>query len=390
MNLLQNRIHFQDNNILTTSNFKQYQYDLIPEFLSVITDYISCQNNNYLIIKEKSCIEKNKYLGAYNSQVSECNVNIEDLKDKTLEKNFINFLIPTLIDGHHFYLNGNYYSPTMYVIDFPIVIKKKSIKLSSLFNSITIHFKEDLSIFTGINIPLSYLLQLFTKNDDTLSKLYEMLLKIRKLNHDIHTDENLINYYNKKFKTFTTIDEIINHMEKLFFDRYTKNLYQSCYPFEITLKNLIKCALSMYINDEKIHFVDLTKKRIVFVEQLLQPLFEKAAKIASLVSRGYKYDELKTDKLLIIKYFLTSSDKKKKIKGLSGNFLYDTCNLFSGILNNKLSMIQPGIDNPPAEVKSIHKSSKFRICPITCSSLNPGRVVSVVPNCKIDMFGKFL
>ena len=71
-----------------------------------------------------------------------------------------------------------------------------------------------------------------------------------------------------------------------------------------------------------------------------------------------EYNELKISNLSIIKYFLTSPDKKatKKRKGLSGNYLYDSANLYSGLLKNKLSFISPGTENAPREVKNIHDS----------------------------------
>ena len=134
----------------------------------------------------------------------------------------------------------------------------------------------------------------------------------------------------------------------------------------------------------------MTKKRIVFLEILFGPLFNRIASQVKQICNGYKTDMLRIDQLLIIKYFLTSGDPKKNQKGLSGNYLYNTTNLYSGILQNKISMKQPGVENTPKEIQSIHPSHFKRICPISISSQSPGNVISIIPDTPLDWCGRFL
>jgi len=103
---------------------------------------------------------------------------------------------------------------------------------------------------------------------------------------------------------------------------------------------------------------------------------------------------MKIDELLITKYFLTSVDSSnptgKKQMGLSGNYIYDTKNLYSSILQPKATFVTPGMETPPAAVKHLHESHYGRICPITVSSQKPGETISLISNVKLDKFGLFI
>jgi hypothetical protein len=98
------------------------------------------------------------------------------------------------------------------------------------------------------------------------------------------------------------------------------------------------------------------------------------------------------DNLSILKYFLTSSsgeivNNKKQSIGMSGNYLYDTKNLYSGILINKCSFITPGMTRPPMDVKHLHETHYKKICPITISAQTPGETISLMNDVSFDEFG---
>ena len=380
MNLLQKRItSLGDNSTLTLGNFRQHQYNMMPYFCDVIVNYLSRLNGNYMSMSSKKIEDQINYFGIYNSQMTEMSINI-DSTDGAINKPFMKVLLPTLIDGNYFYLNGNYYVPTLYVMDLPITVKKESMKLFSLFNSITLYMKDDISIFTGVNIPLSYFLQLFLSDDVSSLELYGELTAKYNLKHPQHTEENILNYFaTSKFQFIGTKQELITFLENIFFDDYTRRLYEQCYNFkDVSLSTIIKEAIRYDIEDDRPSFIDLDKKRVVFNEVLLRPIFDKVAALAKSAWTGYKPDEMRIDQLAILKYFLTSADKKRGQKGLSGNYRYDTNNLYSAILQHKVSMVPPGVENTPKEVQSIHPSHFGKICPITISSQKPGHVVSII------------
>ena len=136
MNLLQNRVNNNDRDGLTISEFRKFQYDMIPDFIDLIVNYVSKQNGGYLQVKNKMIRPKLTYQGIYNTELVQTdvfvnNTNINDMDVN--EKLFFKLYIPKLIYDSFFMINGNFYVPTLYILDKPIVIKKKSIKLFSLY-----------------------------------------------------------------------------------------------------------------------------------------------------------------------------------------------------------------------------------------------------------------
>lgn len=395
MNLLQNRLKDNSNGeFLTIDTFREYQYGLIDNFLGLIVEYISKQNNNYLELISKSIKPKLAYQSIFNTNLNQVEVNIrnKNLKEQT-SKLFFKLLVPRLIDRCFFIINGNYYIPSLYILDKPIVIKKKSIKLYSLFNSISISLSHDITTFTRANIPLQYMFGLFLETPEELD-LYRQLSSIYKIKFKPKQDSDVLNYFGNNIGRYTR-EDIIEFFENLFFDDYTKYLYKTCYPgtFDdnMSLKNILITSLKMRINGEIPNYIDLEHKRLVFIELLMSPLFKRVGSLAAQAARGFFPDELKIDHLQIQKHFLTSPDKKKKgSEGLSGNYLYDTVNLMSGMLTHKVSMINPGSANPPSTISDIHPTHFKRICPISVSNQKPGEVISVLPTTKFDYSGQFV
>lgn len=379
---------------INTDTFRAYQYSLIPYFCDLMVNFISQQNGYFLSINDKGFYDKVNYIGIYNSQVSEMFINITRDDNPSEVKTFFSLLIPTLIDDVLFFLNGNYYVPSMYVIDLPIVLKKNSLKLTGLFNSVTIYIKEDFAIFTGKNIPLYYLLQLLLYDDEGKDIYDQFKEKYPKHNATECSEENIVNYFGTIFKPFNNRTEVIDYINRLFLDEYTKSLYESCYSelSTVDICSIIKCAIKKNINKEIPNFINLNFKRLVFLEPLLRPLIEKVAGAAISCARGYKTDLISISNISVVKHFLTSpdNDQNKTKKGLSGNYIYNDVNLYTSILKNKISMVPIGIENAPKEVQSIHQSHYGRICPISISSQKPGQVVSVIPGTKLDYFGRFI
>ncbi len=395
MNLLQNRLNDStENSVLTVDTFREYQYNLIDHFLRLIVEYISKQNGNYLQLVSKSIKPKLAYQSIFNTNLNHVEVHVKNKNLKEQEsKLFFKLLVPRLIDRSFFIINGNYYVPSLYILDKPIVIKKKSIKLYSLFNSISISLSHDITTFTRANIPLQYMFGLFLETDEELD-LYRQLTNIYKIKFKPKKEADILNYFGNNIGRYTR-EDIIKFFENLFFDDYTKYLYKSCYPGtfddKMSLKDILITSLKMRINDEIPNYIDLEHKRLVFIELLLSPLFKRVGSLAAQAARGFFPDELKIDHLQIQKHFLTSPDKKKKgSEGLSGNYLYDTVNLMSGMLTHKVSMINPGSANPPSTISDIHPTHFKRICPISVSNQKPGEVISVLPTTRFDYSGQFV
>ena len=394
MNLLQNRINTNLFDYINPLSFRKNQYNRILPFIENAINFLSQQYNDYLEIVDISIQERVNYMGVYNSKFSKVEI-ITKNKIDNKESVFTTFYVPTLLMNNYFYLNGCYYLPCLYLVDYPISVKKKSMKISSMFNSITFYQKDEIVIFTRRNFTMESFIQLFLDYDDDDYVKYRD--KISKT-HQRWDTNNLIEFFSKKFSIHNkSIENIIEKIENLFFDSYTYYLYKTCYSNELKedfgIKDVIRLALKESLTGKK-EFNDLNYKRITLLEMLLRPFLDKISSLATEVSKGIPKDQMKMDELLITKYFLTSVDTSnptgKKQMGLSGNYIYDTKNLYSSILQPKATFLTPGMETPPAAVKHLHETHYGRICPITVSSQKPGETISLISDVELDEFGLFI
>jgi len=394
MNLLQNRINTNLFDYINPVSFRKNQYGHMSQFIENAINFLSQQYNDYLEIVDISIQERVNYMGVYNSKFSKVEVITKNKLDNK-ESIFTTFYIPTLLMNNYFYLNGCYYLPCLYLVDYPLSIKKKSMKISSMFNSITFYQKDDIVIFTRRNFTMESFIQLFLDYDDDIYVTYRN--KIGKTHQKWDTN-NLIEFFSKKFSINNkNIESVIEKIENLFFDSYTYYLYKTCYSDKLKedfgIKDIVKLALKESFTGKKA-FNNLKYKRVTLLEMLLRPFLDKISSLATEVSKGIPKDMMKMDELLITKYFLTSVDSSnptgKKQMGLSGNYIYDTKNLYSSILQPKATFVTPGMETPPPAVKHLHKTHYGRICPITVSSQKPGETVSLISNVELNEFGLFI
>ena len=385
MNLLTDLQEPQTNpNEITIGDFRKIQYDdkMIKYFVNLCIEYLSAQNNNYLQVHTINIMRVPEYLGINDSHFTRVVVYTKVVSTNEIKIMF-RLVLPTLLNDYFFVLNGNNYVPTLYVVDKPIVVKKKSIKLSSLFNSISIF--DDHVTFLGINIPAHYFLNIILPdNDPELMQTKKIICERLHIQNQQIVEADIINYFIKKFSCEPDRDSILKHMERLFFDDYSKLLYQNCYSIEekdlTIVKVLMKSAELCSLTIEET-FIDLKHKRLIFLEALFQPLFKRIGHYATLAAKGYKTDEINMDMMEITKHFQTN---------LHNKFIYDSVNAYSGMLQHKINMMNPGSDNAPSIIANLHDTHFQRICPISISNQNPGETVFMVPTVKLDYFGQFL
>lgn len=385
MNLLNKVVEVTDikQNYLTIGKFRQEQYNLIEYFMKLAVDYISKQNKNYLKLHKITIGPVLTYTSIHNSMLTSISVEVTTTSDPTKTKLLFKALLPTLIEGSFFIINENYYVPTVYILDKPIVIKKNSIKLSSTFNSITIY--EKLVTFMGTNIPAKYFLDLFL--DSSIQEYNDLkrqfCSKFRIVQQSI-SENDLLNYYSNMLKCNPNRKEICEYYEKVFFDDYTKLLYQNCYNFkeeEITIPNLLKKVLEITDTLEEDNFIDLKYKRVVFIEALLSPLFKRIALAASQAARGFQVTEISMDQLELVKHFHI---------GLSSRFIYDSANAYDVTFKHRAYMLNPNAENAPGIIANLHPTHYKRICPISVSAQRPGEAVYITAETLLDYFGQFI
>lgn len=312
MNTLRKR-KIDDTSKLTVTTFRDFQYESIKYFIYVAMEYFLKFGNRYINLKNIEFKERINYMGLANSCFSDLIITT-DIHNSEGEKTFMNVLIPTLIDGYMFCLNGTTYVPALYIVDYPIIIKEKSIQFYGLLNGLTIYFKDDIAILTGTNIPLSYFFQLFLE-----PSIYNEFLKNHKKQHHIHSEGEIILYFENTFGVvLTTIDKVKMFISNILFDLYTKDLYTNCYN-SCDLSYLLGWAVKRYLNEDIFNFVDLKNKRLIFIELLLRPIFEKIANFAKQTWRGILYDEIKIDNMAIIKFRDIKKSRFSQQQDITGN-----------------------------------------------------------------------
>jgi hypothetical protein len=385
-----------DKGRILIEDYRFYQQSMIEYFLEIMVNYISDMNPKHLVFEKIETEEMISYSGLSNNELIKYTIFVKVFNKS---KEFFRIFIPKLVYDNFYYLNGNHYVPLIYIIDKPIIIKENSINLASLFSSITINFKSGVCIFTGRNIDLNIFISTFLF-DDTSDEAKAIKENITFINDE----KKIISYFNNILKeNFNNIKDIIKYSEKLFFDEYTKYLYSSCYSDSDhinvdTLNDIIKISLTKFYSGEVFNFIDLKNKRLSFIELLLTPLFKKVANITYQVSKGFFIDELMIDQYVIIKNFHKNEGKKtqnnkstfRSFHGLSGKTLYDLVNLYSSLLVHKCSFVKPGMKSPPRSIANIHESHFGKLCPITVSAINPGEMLSIVPEIFVDPYGQFL
>ena len=375
MNLIKRQT--KESSVIT---FRSFQYSLIPEMIALSLRYLIKLGFNYdksIYKLDGSSIEFVDHI-SYAGFNHFCTKKIGIKLNKT--NNFIQMSIPELIQGTFFILNGSKYIPTYYIVDEPIASKKRSIMLSSLFQSITLYITDNRVTFMRGNLVLSDFLKIISINwDKSYKKAIEKLLEI---DLSSYPSKKALNLLSKKLNCDPEMSKIKEKIEMVFFDEWTTQLYKHFYKIEPNLDEVFKIAFCRYL-EKKPLFVDLRYKRLTFIEPLLNPFFKAIGRASNaLLENGFQRHTLNIQLKEIVNHFF------EKLDGASN---YNTVNGYSGILSHRATFKNPfetGI--LPPEVSEIHWTHYDKICITSITNQNPGVNVFLVPDQELDMkFGIF-
>lgn len=368
-------------------NFRKYQYGLIPYFIDVCFEYASRFGLEYDKINLE-ILQDTSYYSSTHYAFDKLRIKLDDNTT-----NFLELDIPTLIDDIFFKLKGVYYVPMIYVLDEPITFKKNSIKLNSLFKPITLYTQDNRIIIDGHNIPISRFLRLYESDESVVKEVCDLF----NTQYIIESQDESVAKISKLIKCDEDLENIVNFIENIFFDNWTKDLYCAFYKREnMTMMDIFHITMQRIYNKEYIEFNNIAHKRLVFIELLLDPLFKAINKLIYTLKNIKSVIQIPIKANAIINHFYASGNmgvgNQKRNKGLSGNNLYSIVNGYSGLLSLKCSFENPKSQSElPKSVSNIHANYKQKICPVTISNKNPGVVSSLVPNQHIDLkYGVFL
>jgi len=358
-------------------NFRQYQIDLIPSLIDVSIKYLIANGvkikPDTTVIKVSESPNNMKYMHSgnyYSNTLYSVTVN-EQVKDP-----FMFLYIPKLTNNM-FTLNSSKYIPILYLVDNPITFKKRSIMIYSLFSSLTIEKKARRVIYEGANIPIARFLRIFYDDDEIPGVIPEYESQV--INET--RDRSLV-LLSQIFNTSPDWTALRAKINTLFFDDYTVDLYRKIYKFETRdLKEVLDYVRDNINSTEDDDFINLNYKRVVFIEQLLLPVFKA---VQSMIVSTLKNDNLGN----IIKLKLNKPGEITNyfFNHMNGSTLYESTNTYASLTLFKATFKKPGSSsNLPSCVSSIHHSYKGIIDPVVVSNEDPGEIVSLVPTTKIDM-----
>jgi len=366
MNLLNTTLELNENNIF---NFRKYQYSLLSYHINNMFSHLNKFGMDIDIdnIKIKR-IEPIYYHGINESKLH--HIKIYNSNDDLL----LDFFYPKLYHDTFFKLNGVNYIPSIYCSDEPIVIKKQTVTLNSLFFPIVIELKKkSQTIINRKRYNTSDFLRIFF--DDKMTRNLCHKFDFDYLNK---TDENISELFQLGKKKQNN-EKVIND---LFFDAHTKELYGKYYNLEdVDFKNIL---IQMFLNltKEKPSFIDLTHKRLTLIENLLFPIFQSAKFI---IINKLLNDE-KVNKIylkspsILCKHFINNMYRKNP---------YDVYNSFTTLLSYKFSFKTSLKTNNttvqflPSEISGIHETYQNKICPISISNTQIGENNHFVPDLEL-------
>lgn len=362
-------------------NFRSFQYSKLREIIALSLRYLFKFGFDYdpkIYNPDGSDIEfiDDVTYGGFNHFSTKL-IKVSLFKSKP----FITTSIPELYQDIFFILNGTKYIPMCYIVDEPIIIKKNSIMISSLFQSITVYTKDNRVVFMRSNIVLEEFIKIITETwDNSYKKEIENRFNI---NLSSPINKQVIVNLSKKLNCSIDLIDIRKKINDLFFDEYTVRLYKKFYGIDNNLEDVFK---KMFEKRQKtrVAFGDLRYKRLAFLEIILSPFLKAIGYAANiLISNKFQRPSIPINLNAIVKHFF---------KELHSECLYDTVNGFSSLLAHKATFQNPFSTTGllPTEVSEIHWTHKNRIDITSISNHEPGQTVFLVPNQQIDLdFGIF-
>ncbi len=306
------------------------------------------------------------------------------------QSNSISVLIPRLLHGNFFTLNGSHYVPLLFLEKAPIdrILNTEAnknkifINLNAVYN-FTFDFQKKTVQFRSKVISLDIFLKIMFQNDhDYLVDLLDLGL----IDKTEYTKEeykkfvkNFLDFY--KWEYFNEID-LPKWMDEFFVLDYYRAIFKDYYDVD-NLNDIIKKVVELFVTEEDIDMATLSNRRVVLVEYLIRPLFEIYTRLL------YGIVDKKSQNFLptINEYAVITS-------GFNGLLhrgqLYDISNPYPASLVNKISqdiqIIKAG--RLPKSWQRNDKSGFGIICPISVSPQNMGTNLIFTSTAQINKWGR--
>jgi hypothetical protein len=307
-----------------------------------------------------------------------------------VQTNTLSTLIPRLMNGNFFQMNGSYYVPLLFLEKAPIdrilnhEAKKNKIfiNLNAVYN-FTFDFQKNMVHFRTKMISMDIFFRvLFAKDRDYLEELKELGL-VLKLTHTKEDHKKFVksflDFY--KWEYFNDID-LLEWMDNYLVLDYYREIFKNYYDID-NFGDIIKKVVELYVLDEVIDMATLSNRRIVLTEYLIRPLFEIYVRLL------YGIVDKKSQNFLP-----TINEFAVITTGFNGLLhrgqLYDISNPYPLPLINKVSqdiqIIKQG--RLPKSWQRNDESGFGVICPISVSPQAMGTNLVFTSQARINKLGK--
>ncbi len=375
----------EDKDWLRIRDFRKEDFDKIPGLLKNIYDNIKKIDPrfNFELSFENQSSPYLEDMVTHHERVT-VKQSFED------QSNTISVLIPRLLHGNFFTLNGSHYVPLLFLEKAPIdrilnldANKNKIfINLNAVYN-FTFDFQKKTVQFRSKVIALDIFLKIMFQNDhDYLVEMMDLGL----IDRTDYTKEeykkfvkNFLDFY--KWEYFNDID-LPKWMDEFFVLDYYRAIFNDYYGVD-NLNDIIKKVVELYVTEEDIDMSNLSNRRVVLVEYLIRPLFEIYTRLL------YGIVDKKSQNFLpsINEYAVITS-------GFNGLLhrgqLYDISNPYPSSLINKISqdiqIIKAG--RLPKSWQRNDETGFGVICPISVSPQNMGTNLIFTSTAQINRWGR--
>lgn len=307
-----------------------------------------------------------------------------------LQTNKISTLIPKLIQGNFFILNGSTYVPLLFLEKAPIdrILNHESkknkifINLNAVYN-FTFDFQKGMVQFRSKLISMDIFFRvLFTNDSNFLNELLELGL-VTKITYTKEEYRKFVKSFLDFYKwEYFNDKDLLAWLDKFLVLDYYREIFNDYYGIT-HFGDIIKKVVNLYVLDEPIDMATLSNRRVVLTEYLIRPLFEIYVRLL------YGIVDKKAQNFLP-----TINEFAVLTTGFNGLLhrgqLYDISNPYPLPLINKVSQDIQIIKQSrlPASWKRNDESGFGVICPISVSPQNMASNVVFTSSARINKLGR--
>lgn len=304
----------------------------------------------------------------------------------------VELLYPKLLQGNYFRMNGSLYIPILFLERSPLDVLKDAKKGNKIFVNLlptfnlTFNFQKNEVLFRKKTVELNTFMRVLFANE---IDYYEDLIRAKVITrcelpaHEINAHVyKMMGFYETSFFDVHKIGLAQFFDEYILLD-YFRGMFKDFFDVD-NIKDIVKLVVKYHVDDIDINMSDLTNRRIVMNEYLINPIYEMYLRLLyGAIDKNEKQQFLPTMNSRVL---ITSG-----FRGLMHAGQYFNISLpYTSPLINKVSqdiyIINDG--RIPKSWTANHPSGFGKLCPISVSAQKMGSNLVFTNNTRINYYGK--